>query len=112
MHGHRLDLEPPPFAFDTATVHYAADRPVRPTHVRIDVALDFDKRSVSGRCTTTVKAVREVSALSFDAVELDVSSCAVAGARAEFDNDGQRLLVHLKKPLAAGAEVKVEVAYR
>jgi hypothetical protein len=25
MHGQRIDLEPPPFAFDTATVHYAAD---------------------------------------------------------------------------------------
>src|SRR4051812_9527773 len=107
MPGQRLDLEPPPFAFDSATIHYAADRPVRPLHVRIEVTLDFAKRAIAGRCITTVKAVREVSVLSFDAVELEVDSCEVSGARVEHDADGQRLNVHLKKPLAAGAEATV-----
>src|SRR4051812_12015785 len=102
MHGQRLDLEPPPFAFETATVHYAADRPVRPLHVRIEVTLDFERGTVEGRCTTTVKAVRQVRTLSFDAVELDVSACTVNGARVEHDNDAQRLTVHLEKPLAEG----------
>jgi len=112
MMGHRTDLEPPPFAFDTAELHYAADRPVRPTHVRIEVTLDFAERSVSGRCRTTVKAVREVRTLSFDAVELDVSACEVDGDEADFDNDGKRLLVHLRRPLAEGREATVAVTYR
>ncbi len=112
MPGQRVDLEPPPFAFDSATVHYAADRPVRPAHVRIEVTLDFDERSLTGRCSTLVKAVRQVSSIAFDAVELDVQSCDVDDARADFDNDGERVVVHLKKPLAAGAEAKVVIGYR
>src|SRR5689334_20981710 len=110
MHGQRLDLEPPPFAFETATVHYAADRPVRPTHVRIEVALDFDKQSLTGVCTTKLKAVRQLDAIAFDAVELEVDACEVDGKRADFDNDGARLLVH--KALKAGAEATVVVRYR
>ncbi|MBK7860820.1 MAG: peptidase M1 [Archangiaceae bacterium] len=112
MHGHRIDLEPPPFAFDTATVHYAADRPVRPTHVRIEVELDFAARAVTGRCLTRLQAVREVSTLTFDAVELDIEGCEVNGARAVHHHDGRRLDVQLKKPLAAGAEATVEISYR
>src|SRR5260221_11449952 len=102
MHGQRLDLEPPPFAFDTATVHYAADRPVRATHVRIEVTLDFDRKALSGLCTTKLKAVRELDAIAFDAVELEVEQCEVNGKRADFDHDGARLLVHLDKALKAG----------
>jgi aminopeptidase N len=112
MPGARTDLEPPPFAFDTASLHYAADRPVRPLHVRIEVTLDFAARGLEGRCTTTVKAVRQVSTLTFDAVELDVESCEVNGASADFDLDGQHLVVRLNKPLSAGAEAAVGVSYR
>ncbi|MBL8955870.1 MAG: HEAT repeat domain-containing protein [Myxococcaceae bacterium] len=108
----RSDLEPPPFAFDTAELHYAADRPVRPTHVRIEVTLDFPSRSIAGRCTTTVKAVRDVRSLSFDAVELDVSAVTVDGRPADFDNDGKRLLVQLNRTLTEGHDATVAVTYR
>ncbi len=108
----RTDLEPPPFAFDTAELHYAADRPVRPTHVRIEVSLDFAARSLSGRCTTAVKAVSQVRSLSFDALELEVSACHVDSSPADFDNDGKRLTVHLDRPLLEGREASVAVTYR
>ena len=112
MPRQRDDLEPPPFAFDSATVHYAADRPVRPGHVRIEVTLDFDRRSLEGRCTTTVTAVRQVSTLQFDAVELDVQACEVDGRPCDFDVDGKHLLVHLPKALGEGAKASVAVTYR
>ncbi len=112
MSSHRHFDEPHPFHFDSATEHYAADRPVRPGHVRIEVALDFATDSIRGTCTTTVVAVREVHAITFDAVELDIDSVEVDHRRVEFDADGKQLHLHLKSPLPAGSTATVTVTYR
>src|SRR5687767_640126 len=83
----------PPFALPGAKDHYAADRPVRALHVRLQVSLDFERKAIDGVCTTRVTAVREVSAFAFDAVELEVSRVLVGGARAQVENTGQQLWV-------------------
>ena len=100
------------FALPGAEEHYAADRPVRAEHVRIQVALDFEEKSVEGVCATRLQAVREVESFAFDAVELEVSRVLVNGARAEFDRTGDQLLVRPRRPLAAGAKAEVAVHYR
>ena len=58
MTGHRHFDEPHAFAFDSASEHYAADRPVRPEHLKIEVTLDFDRSAICGVCTTQLTAVR------------------------------------------------------
>jgi aminopeptidase N len=109
---HRID-EPHPFALETATLQYAPDRPVTAKHLAIDLALDFAKQSISGVVTHTVEAVREVSAITFDAVELQISRVDVDGKRVSFDaGSGQQLHVTLSKPLAAGDTAKVRITYR
>src|SRR4051812_41316465 len=95
-------VEPHPFAFDSATDHYAADRPVRPEHVKIEVELDFDRSSISGVVSTRLTAVRKVSTISFDAVELQIEKAEVDGRSADYDADGRKVLVHLQTPLEAG----------
>ena len=37
MTGHRHFDEPHAFAFDSASEHYAADRPVRPDHLKLEL---------------------------------------------------------------------------
>jgi aminopeptidase N len=111
-HAGLLLAAAPPFAFPGATDHYAADRPVQARHVRIQVDLDFDSKSLEGICTTTVEAVREVKSFSFDAVELDVRRVLVNGTRAEFDQAGDQLWVRPRRPLAKGAKADVAIHYR
>src|SRR3954468_4521382 len=100
MHFHRSD-EPHPFAFESATEHYAADRPVRPELVSIDVELDFAKKTVSGKCATRLRGVRRVTSLDFDAVDLDVDKVEVDGKQAHFTNDSRTLRISLNRPLEA-----------
>ncbi|HYV44006.1 MAG TPA: M1 family aminopeptidase [Myxococcaceae bacterium] len=102
----------PPFAFPGATDHYAPDRPVRAQHVRIQVDLDFESKSLEGVCTTTLEAVREVTSFAFDAVELDVRRVLVNGTRAEFDLSGDQLWVRPRRALAKGAKADVAIHYR
>src|SRR5262245_48829446 len=100
--GHLLAA--PSFALPGATDHYAADRPVRAEHVRIQVDLDFDRKSLDGVCTTRLEAVREVKSFTFDAVELEVGRVLVNGARAEFHQVGDQLWVQPRRALAAGSK--------
>src|SRR5262245_33687121 len=92
-----------PFALPGAKPHYAADRPVRALHVRLEVSLDFDRKAIDGVCTTKVTAVREVAAFAFDAVEMEVARVLVGGARAEVESTGEQLWVRPRRPLRAGA---------
>ena len=109
---HRHLQEPHPFAFDSASTHYASDRPVVPEHVRITVDLDFDKKSIRGQVKTRLRAVRAVKQVSFDAVSMDVASVEVDGKSVDFDNNGESLHVHLRKKLSAGDIAEVKVKYR
>ncbi len=109
---HRID-EPHPFALETARLQYAADRPVVAKHLALDLQLDFANKSIEGVVVHTVEAVREVSRLSFDAVELQVTKVEVDGRRVAFEaQSGEQLHVLLKTPLAAGATAKVRITWR
>ncbi|WNZ62928.1 M1 family aminopeptidase [Myxococcus sp. MxC21-1] len=102
---------PRPFSLPGATEHYAAERPVRAEHVRIEVDLDFDTHRITGLCTTRVSAVRPVHTLTFDAVDLDVSDVQVDGRAARFSNSGAHVRVELSAPLAAGQACEVAIRY-
>src|SRR5687768_14141948 len=91
--------DPHPFALPGATAHYAADRPVRAEHLKLQLQLDFEKAEVSGTCSTKVRAVREVSTLTFDAVDLEVEWVTVDDERVEFTNSGRHLRAELGRPL-------------
>lgn len=109
---HHID-EPHPFALETARLHYASDRPVVARHLSLEVSLDFERKRIEGIATHRVEAVQAgVRRISFDAVDLDVTSVLVNGRRADFDaSSGEQLHVSLPKPLAAGAVAEVKVAY-
>lgn len=104
--------EPHPFSLPGATEHYAADRPARAEHLRLEVSLDFDRREVRGTCTTRLRAVRELRWLTFDAVELEVEQVSVNGAAAEFTNSGRHVRVTLPRPLGADQTAEVAIRYR
>ena len=106
------DGETQRFALPGATEHYASDRPVLTEHIRIQVELRFDSKEVIGTCTSLLRAVREVSTLAFDAVDLDVGRVLVNGKRATFSNSGRQVQIKLGARLAAGQQAKVAIDYR
>jgi aminopeptidase N len=93
-------------------MNYVGDRPARLEHVRLEWDLDLARRRLSGTATLTLVARRDrLTALTFDAVELDVESVAVDGRAADFDNDGERLRVICPEPPAEGAKLAVAIRY-
>ncbi len=103
---------PAPFVLPGASPSWAPPRPVRTRHVLVDVALDFERRRVDGRCELTVAAVRDgVARVELDAVALEIRSVRAGGADARFHHDGRVLAVELPAPLAEGAELVLAVEY-
>ncbi|MCE9669141.1 HEAT repeat domain-containing protein [Myxococcus stipitatus] len=99
------------FALPGATEHYAAERPVRAEHLRLELDLDFEQARISGVCTTRVSAVRALSTLTFDAVDLEVSRVLVDETPARFTNSGAHLRVELPRPLEPGQAREVAIHY-
>jgi aminopeptidase N len=104
--------DPHPFSLPGATEHYAAPRPVRAEHVRIELDLDFPARAIAGTCTTRVSAVRAVTAVTFDAVDLDVTGARVDDRPVPFHNSGAHVRVELPRALEPGQACEVALTYR
>jgi len=79
-------------------------------HVKIDLALDFSKKSISGSCTLTISSIRQGSRIiRLDARDLDIGHVAVDGATARFEYDNETLSVPLDG--ASSDRHLVEVKY-
>jgi aminopeptidase N len=108
---HRID-EPHPFSLETATLHYAEDRPVIARHLALEVSLDFERKALNGAATHTLEVVRPVKRLAFDAVDLDVSKVEIDGKPVAFDaSSAQRVVVALPRA-KAGDVLRVRLAYK
>src|SRR3954454_1605207 len=80
-------------------------------HLRLDLAFDWDARTVAGTATNTlVPLLPGVDALVFNAAGLDVRKVRVGGAERPFavDPEGQTLTVRLDR--AYGPRDRLEVA--
>jgi aminopeptidase N len=109
---HRID-EPHPFSLETATLHYAEDRPVIAQHLSLELDLDFEKHALTGVATHSLIAVRTLKQVTFDAIDLDVTKIEVDGKAAPFDAaSGRRLTVHLPRALKPDTIFTVRISYR
>jgi aminopeptidase N len=108
---------PRPFALPGAEPRYARDRTIKVRHMRIEVALDFEKKRIDGAVTHTFSALNDgLARVVFDAVELEIKAAAVAtpdgpGEALAFSADGERVAIELPRALAAGEEISVRIAY-
>jgi aminopeptidase N len=103
---------PRPFAAPGTRTHFVGDRPARLQHVRLEWDLDLARKRLSGTATLTLIARRDrLTALTFDAVELDVEAVTVDGRAAGFDNDGEKLRVVLPEPATEGGKVDIAIRY-
>jgi len=76
--------------------HYVPPREFRTLHMKIELTVDFQKKSISGSCTLDIEPIRGgLGEVHIDARELDVRSCAVDGAKVDFEYDNAVLTVPL-----------------
>ena len=89
---------------------FAADRPVDCLHIRLDLEVDVEKKHVKGRATIDLAALRTISNVTLDAVDLSTSAVSLAKsagepAPARYTNDGKKIDVVLDSPLSWGFAV-------
>src|SRR5690349_2316194 len=101
------------FAYPSATPHYAPDRIFNARHVRLEAALDFKQKTLTGICTTTLEAIADPAAeVSFDAVDFQLRNVTLKGKKLRYDYDKRRLTVHLPAPVKRGARVDIAIHYK
>ncbi|MDH3604949.1 MAG: M1 family metallopeptidase, partial [Candidatus Tectomicrobia bacterium] len=101
------------FALAEARPHYAPDRPCDIAHIALTLHLDIDRKTVSGTCATTVRAMRDgIGQVTLDAVDLQIARVRqCGGTELPYDYDSRSLCIHLPAALGRGEETTVEVAY-
>ena len=103
-----------PFALAGTERKYERSRPFAIPHLSLDLALDFESRSVSGSATLDFQRVAANAAeLRLDAVGFELESVRVNSGKgfvdSTFDYDGDTLIV---RGLARVETGKVEIRYR
>ncbi len=91
---------------------YAADRSFDTLHIKLELSVDFKKRSVAGACTTTLRPfVDGLSRLSFDAMKMRIRGARVQGRPARVRYNGSMLEIFPKRPLNSSEDAEVEIRY-
>ncbi|MDA4112971.1 MAG: M1 family aminopeptidase [Thaumarchaeota archaeon] len=91
--------------------HYLPDREYQTEHIRVELKVDPEEKTIEGSCSLTIAPlVDDLAAFHLDASEMHVKEVRVDGAEARFDHDGRRLTVRAGAPLSSGSHM-VTVEY-
>jgi aminopeptidase N len=101
-----------PFQPDHVEPKWPRDRVVDIKHIKLQIALDFKERRISGTATHRLAAIVDgVGQLEFDAAEIEVASVRVGAEIISFDHSDEKLRVRLEHALKAGDEIEVAIDY-
>ncbi|HYA35797.1 MAG TPA: M1 family metallopeptidase, partial [Candidatus Binataceae bacterium] len=101
-----------PFQPEHVEPKWPRDRVADIRHIKIEIALDFDSKSISGTATHRVGAIVDgVQRLEFDAAEMTIATVRAGGTTVGSDHDDGRLKVNLARALKAGDEIEIAIDY-
>ncbi len=101
------------FAFPGSTPHYAPDRTFDTEHVRLELALDFTRKTLKGSCFVRLSAIAEgTTEMAFDAVDFKDLKVTAKGRPLKFEYTGRKIIVHWPLPIKRGAKVELKLSYR
>jgi aminopeptidase N len=103
-----------PFTLPGDKPHYARDRVVDVRHIKLEIAIDPQRRRIEGTCSTTFVPINDgVTHVDFDAVELEVRDVRLDGSKgkAAYSYEGGRLRIELGARRKAGEEITTVVSY-
>ena len=99
------------FSYAGSTPHYAPDRTFDTRHIRLEVALDFSRKTLKGECVTTLRSVADqATRMVFDAVDFKDVKVSARGKALKFENSGRQIIVHWPSPISRGTTVDVAMA--
>src|SRR5580704_11524014 len=92
----------------TEQLRTAGDRPVDVRNLRLELKVDLPTKTVDGRATLSITALRKLEAVTLDAEGFEVKKVELAASKgiakpAHFTHDSQRLVVDFDPPLAVGS---------
>ena len=91
--------------------HYRTPKDFRVEHIKVELALDFERKAASGACTIVVSPIREgVGRVSLDAVDMSIGKVSVDGKESEYAYDGEHIDVDLRGELKGKRTIRVEYA--
>lgn len=94
-----------------------ADRPVDVQHIRLDLKVDLQKKSVDGVATLKIESLQPINHIDLDAVEFEVKKVSLVNAdgNAEvvvpFSHDGKKLTLDLDPAWPAGKSANLRIEY-
>ncbi len=98
-----------PFAFASTARQFERDRPFLVRHLALDLTLDVEKKSVSGKATVDVARIDpKATQIKFDAIGFDLGGVEVDGKAVNAKYDGRTIDV----PLPASTDkAQIEIRY-
>jgi aminopeptidase N len=103
-----------PFPLPGTKTRWSRDRKADIHHVRLEVALDFDRRSIAGTATHLFTPVLDgLASLELDCVDLEVRRVRMKGRSGTlpFTNSDGTLSIRFPRPLPAGRRAEVSIEY-
>ncbi|HTW88775.1 MAG TPA: DUF3458 domain-containing protein [Candidatus Binataceae bacterium] len=101
-----------PFQPDHVEPQWTRDRVADIGHIRLEVALDFERRAITGTATHRLTAiVDDLARLEFDAAEVAITAVRAGGQPVGFTTDGGKLAISLSAPIKAGTEIEIAIDY-
>ncbi len=93
-------------------LHANREREIDIRHLRAEIEIDVAKKEISGVATIEFEPLRKISAVTLDAIQLDVTKVLLDGGPAEFNADGRSLVISAKEPIGPGRARRAEITYR
>lgn len=96
---------------------FAADRPFDLRHVKLVAGVDLKQKTLRGRVSLEMVALRDTPVVRLDAVRLEISKVEVFRGnparpqKAEHGTDGETLEIQLAEPVRRGEPLTVHVGY-
>jgi aminopeptidase N len=91
---------------------WTRDRSVDVQHIKLDVRLDFARRSISGIATHRIAAIADaLREVVFDAGEMSINEVLADGKPTQFDLADSKLTIAMPRRLKVGEEVEVAINY-
>ncbi|MGQ0613092.1 MAG: M1 family aminopeptidase [Planctomycetaceae bacterium] len=106
-----------PVAARPEELKFAADRPVDILHLRLEAKVDLPAKTLQGRATIDLAALRPVTTIRFDAIAFDVAQVELLRGDplqpqpTRWRYDGEQIELALPQPLAVNERAQVRVSY-
>lgn len=102
--------------FGEPATRFPRDRKVDALHIKLDLNVDLEKKFVDATASIEVAAMRDVSSITLDAIDLGVSKVTVTRPDhgtypVDFSNDGEHITVPLGPALRPGEKATITIKY-